>query len=147
MYYNVSHSLTPSLPRGKKLELFGELGDSGSHALKESADHKNKFERGNHDTFSVACVDLGALSKVRLTSSGKGVGADWFLDRVEVIEDDTTSRFVFPCGKWFNKTEGLTHEFVCTVDEVTRFAKDYRINVETADTPGAGTTVTLGDGN
>lgn len=32
--------------------------------------------------------------------------AGWHLDHVEVIDDATGEDFFFPCGMWFDRTEG-----------------------------------------
>ena len=54
------------------LIIFGENGDSGVLALKESS-NRNKFERKQVDVFRFADIfSLGELSKVRIWHDNKG---------------------------------------------------------------------------
>ena len=85
--------------------LKGSHGDSGERELKTSQQHTNKFERNQLDTFEIEAVDLGDLESVRVWHNNKGIGAAWYLDRIEV-EDDAGQRCVFPCDKWLSKSEG-----------------------------------------
>jgi hypothetical protein len=52
--------------------IFGENGDSGTLALKQSANW-NKFERNNTDTFNFSdMLSLGHLCKLRVWHDNKG---------------------------------------------------------------------------
>ncbi|XP_061409799.1 lipoxygenase homology domain-containing protein 1-like isoform X3 [Lethenteron reissneri] len=82
------------------ITVYGTAGDSGERQLRDSEKHRNKFERANEDVFTVAAVDLGELKKVRLRHDNSGVSAGWFLDRVEVTEQTSQRKYVFPCGRW-----------------------------------------------
>lgn len=58
------------------LILFGENGDSGTLALKES-NKSNKFERNQMDEFNFSdMLSLGDLCKVRIWHDNKGQGSD-----------------------------------------------------------------------
>lgn len=58
------------------LVLFGENGDSGILALKES-NKSNKFERNQMDEFNFSdMLSLGDLCKVRIWHDNKGQGSD-----------------------------------------------------------------------
>lgn len=58
------------------LILFGENGDSGTLALKES-NKSNKFERNQMDEFNfLDMLSLGDLCKVRIWHDNKGQGSD-----------------------------------------------------------------------
>lgn len=58
------------------LILFGENGDSGTLALKES-NKSNKFERNQMDEFNFSdMLSLGDLCKVRIWHDNKGQGGD-----------------------------------------------------------------------
>eukprot|EP00048_Salpingoeca_helianthica_P011487 m.165366 g.165366 ORF g.165366 m.165366 type:complete len:558 (+) comp15231_c6_seq5:1553-3226(+) len=119
-----------------KLILFGECGDSGEHTLAESSTHRNKFESGQTDVFEVRCADLGRLAKIRVWHDNAGLGASWFLDRIEVVEDDTTSKYVFPCGRWLSKSEDdhqVMRELVCAQEDVRGYNSQYKITMETAE--------------
>eukprot|EP00047_Mylnosiga_fluctuans_P014195 m.36272 g.36272 ORF g.36272 m.36272 type:complete len:2392 (+) comp5381_c0_seq2:48-7223(+) len=122
--------------------LFGELGDSGEIKLTKSETHSNKFEGGNTDVFEQTCTDLGHLSKIRIWHDNKGFGASWFLERVEVVEEDTTSRYLFPCSRWLSKSEDdkqIVRELACAQGDVKGYTTQYKITVITADKPGAET--------
>ena len=66
------------------LVIYGENGDSGELKLEKSLTHQNKFERGETDEFVFDLVDLGELSKVKVWHDNKGIGAAWFLDKIDV---------------------------------------------------------------
>ena len=51
------------------LIIFGEYGDSGEIALKNSETYKDKFERGHTDVFMLS--DILSLGKVSLINSTK----------------------------------------------------------------------------
>lgn len=54
------------------ITIFGENGDSGTLALKQSANW-NKFERNNTDTFNFPdMLSLGHLCKLRVWHDSKG---------------------------------------------------------------------------
>lgn len=42
--------------------------------LKDSKTHKNKFERGMTDEFTVEAVDIGPLKKLRIGHDNSGMG-------------------------------------------------------------------------
>lgn len=84
--------------------IFGDKGDSGERELSRSETHGNKFERKQKDRFTIESADLGNVFKMKIRHDNKGGGADWYLDRVEVIDDVRT--FVFHCENWLGKKEG-----------------------------------------
>ena len=48
------------------------------------------------DIFEIPAVDLGKLSKVKVTHDGAGVGSGWLLDKVVVKEtEDAKQQYVF----------------------------------------------------
>ena len=50
--------------------------------------------------FEIPAVDLGKLTKVKVTHDGAGVGSGWLLDKVIVKEsEDADKQYVFNCGK------------------------------------------------
>lgn len=41
----------------------------------------------------------------------KGLGGDWWLDRIEVETNESPPRtWVFPCAEWLNKSKGLSRD-------------------------------------
>lgn len=106
--------------------LYGTLGDTGTRALKQKG--KNLFERKQIDEFTIECLDLGKqrksiyflikilyffslssyklgeLTKLHIEHDNSGLlSADWFLDRVEVVNTETNERTIFPCERWLGK--------------------------------------------
>ena len=84
--------------------IFGDKGDTGKRQLERSETHTNKFERKQLDRFRVQSADLGNIFKMIIGHDNSGLGADWLLDRVEVIDDIRT--FVFHCEQWLAKGKG-----------------------------------------
>ena len=50
-------------------------------------------------------TELGLLEKLRIRHDGKGLGAGWFLDRVDVKSELTGKAWSFACNKWLDVTE------------------------------------------
>ncbi len=107
----------------------------GEQALRASRTHINKFERGHTDVFDLECVDLGVLTKLRVWHNDHGVTASWFLDSVEVHEEDTTSKFVFPVNKWLSHErddKATVHEVPCTHVDLKGRSTQYKITIAMA---------------
>nr|XP_055024965.1 lipoxygenase homology domain-containing protein 1 isoform X1 [Misgurnus anguillicaudatus] len=85
--------------------LYGENDDTGIINLKASKSHKNKFEKGMIDEFTVEAVDLGELQKLRIGHDNSGGSAGWFLDWVEIDAPSQGQRLRFPCGRWLDSGE------------------------------------------
>jgi hypothetical protein len=62
------------------------------------ANSKNNFERNMTDVFDLAAMaDLGELTRIRIGHNGKGLGAGWHMDHVEVFKDtDPSHVWYFP---------------------------------------------------
>uniref|UniRef100_M3ZSE1 Lipoxygenase homology PLAT domains 1 n=1 Tax=Xiphophorus maculatus TaxID=8083 RepID=M3ZSE1_XIPMA len=123
------------------MTLFGTKDDT-IITLKASKTHRNKFERGMIDEFTVEAVDLGPLRKLRIGHDNGG-SAGWFLDWVEIDAQSVGQKLRFPCGRWLDKGEDdgaivrdlfpnpLQSEFYTPVP--------YEIKTFTSDVFGAGT--------
>ncbi|XP_061881566.1 lipoxygenase homology domain-containing protein 1-like isoform X1 [Entelurus aequoreus] len=85
------------------LTIYGDLGDTGERKLAKSENNKNKFERGEVDKFTIEAVDLGQVFKVRIRHDNSMMGADWYLDQVEVLDVDTEEVYMFLCERWLSK--------------------------------------------
>ncbi|KAJ0019698.1 hypothetical protein NQD34_007267 [Periophthalmus magnuspinnatus] len=85
------------------LTIFGDLGDTGERKLAKSETNKNKFERGEVDKFTMEAVDLGQVFKILIRHDNSGVGADWYLDQVEVLDAETEEVYMFLCERWLSK--------------------------------------------
>lgn len=88
------------------LTLYGADGDTGERWLRKSDTNRNKFERNQEDVFTIEAADLGKLEKLKIHHDNSGLGADWFLDRIEVDDELHKTHHVFPCGRWLAKGQG-----------------------------------------
>jgi hypothetical protein len=77
--------------------LFGENGDTGVVPLTKSA-NRNKFERKQVDNFVLEAIDIGAPTKIKVWTDGKGIGAGWHLDKIIVDVPLLGRTITFPCG-------------------------------------------------
>jgi lipoxygenase homology domain-containing protein 1 len=66
------------------MRIYGEKGDTGRVRLKRTKDSSKMFERGQIDEFVVESEDLGKIEKIEIGHDGRGVGAGWFLDHVQI---------------------------------------------------------------
>ena len=55
------------------------------------------------DKFSIEAVDLGQVFKIRIRHDNSQMGADWYLDQVEVVDVDTEEVYMFLCERWLSK--------------------------------------------
>ncbi|KAK2837787.1 hypothetical protein Q5P01_014999 [Channa striata] len=84
------------------LTIYGDLGDTGQRKLAKSENNKNKFERGQVDKFSIEAVDLGQVFKICIRHDNSLMGADWYLDQVEVLDEETEEDYMFLCERWLS---------------------------------------------
>ncbi|KAL0187435.1 hypothetical protein M9458_019105, partial [Cirrhinus mrigala] len=71
-------------------------GDQGKTEVLQLCSRSNNFERGATDIFKVMSVcnhhhhtqieakDVGKIFKIRISNDDSGIGAGWYLDRVEI---------------------------------------------------------------
>ncbi len=86
------------------LEMFFENGMLPIQKLAQS-EHRDKFERGQTDTFEVLVPqNLSNLRSIAISSDGSGFGSKWLLSHVEVEISGKGARTTFPCGQWLQKT-------------------------------------------
>uniref|UniRef100_A0A8C9S0Y2 Lipoxygenase homology PLAT domains 1 n=1 Tax=Scleropages formosus TaxID=113540 RepID=A0A8C9S0Y2_SCLFO len=123
--------------------LYGTKDDTGLINLKASKTHKNKFERGMIDEFTVEAVDLGTLKKLHIGHDDSG-SAGWFLDWVEIDAPSQGQKIHFPCGRWLDRGEddGAIVRDLYPADLQTELYTPfvpYEITTFTSDVFGAGT--------
>ncbi|XP_012657455.1 lipoxygenase homology domain-containing protein 1 [Otolemur garnettii] len=118
--------------------IFGENGDSGTLALKQSANW-NKFERNNTDTFSFSdMLSLGHLCKLRVWHDSKGIFPGWHLSYIDVKDNSRDETFRFQCDCWLSKSEGdrqTVRDFACANNEIRDELEEttYEIVIETGN--------------
>jgi hypothetical protein len=116
--------------------LYGEKGNSGDRKL-VSVNQKSAFQRGGKDTFSIACQDLGEVTKIRIGHDNTGQSPNWHLTEARLSEAVSGKAWVFPCGQWFDADDGdrqiVRELFARPADSCT-----YTVTVYTSDLEGAG---------
>lgn len=55
------------------------------------------------DKFTIEAVDLGQVYKIRIRHDNSMMAADWYLDQVEVMDEDTEEVYMFMCERWLSK--------------------------------------------
>ncbi|PKU30275.1 hypothetical protein llap_19421 [Limosa lapponica baueri] len=85
------------------LNICGDLGDTGERKLSKSETNFNKFERGQEDTFTIQAVGLGILYKIKIRHGNSMISPDWFLEKVEILDETTEESSVFLCERWLSK--------------------------------------------
>ncbi|XP_062984875.1 lipoxygenase homology domain-containing protein 1 [Elgaria multicarinata webbii] len=124
--------------------LYGTKDDTGTIYLKASKTNKNKFERGKSDVFTVECVDLGDLKKIKIGHDDSGKAQGWFLEWVEVDAPCLGLCQKFPCGRWLDRSEddGAIERVLFPAELQARTYVPfvpYEITVYTSNIFGAGT--------
>lgn len=65
----------------------------------------------------VVAFFLGELTKVRIWHDNKFLGANWFLESVEIIDESNDEKYQFPCNRWLAKDKddgSLIRELTCS---------------------------------
>ncbi|KAM9225590.1 lipoxygenase homology domain-containing protein 1 isoform 3-T3 [Dugong dugon] len=118
--------------------IFGENGDSGTLALKQSANW-NKFERNSTDTFNFSnMLSLGHLCKLRVWHDNKGIFPGWHLSYVDVKDNSRDETFRFQCDCWLSRSEGdrqTVRDFACANNKIHDELEEttYEVVIETGN--------------
>ncbi|XP_058639789.1 lipoxygenase homology domain-containing protein 1 isoform X2 [Onychostoma macrolepis] len=59
-------------------------GDQGKTEVLQIGSRSNNYERGATDIFKIEAKDVGKIFKIRISHDDSGIGAGWYLDRVEI---------------------------------------------------------------
>ncbi|XP_004855149.1 lipoxygenase homology domain-containing protein 1 isoform X2 [Heterocephalus glaber] len=124
--------------------LYGDVGDTGERLLYNCRNNTDLFEKGNADEFTIECVTLRKVRRVRIRHDGKGSRSGWYLDRVLVREEGQpeSDNVEFPCLRWLDKDKDdgqLVRELLPSDSNATLKNFRYHISVKTSDIPGAST--------
>ncbi|XP_074850459.1 lipoxygenase homology domain-containing protein 1 isoform X1 [Carettochelys insculpta] len=84
------------------LTIYGDLGDTGERKLSKSETNSNKFERAQEDKFTIQAVDLGIIYKIKIRHDNTMLNADWYLEKVEIVDDTTEESYLFLCERWLS---------------------------------------------
>jgi hypothetical protein len=66
---------------------------------------KNDFERNAVDHFNVTLTNVGVMKSIRIGHDNFGMGADWHLKMVEVLNIATGQLCRFIHNGWISKSE------------------------------------------
>lgn len=55
------------------------------------------------DKFTLEAVDLGIVFKIKIRHDNSMISPDWYLDQVEVYDEDTEEVFLFLCERWLSR--------------------------------------------
>lgn len=55
------------------------------------------------DKFTIEAVDLGQVFKIKIRHDNSMMHADWYLDQVEVFDEDSEEVFLFLCERWLSR--------------------------------------------
>lgn len=61
------------------------------------------FSHPQVDKFTIEAVDLGQVYKIKIRHDNSMMSADWYLDQVEVVDEDTEEVFLFLCERWLSR--------------------------------------------
>ncbi|XP_071988971.1 lipoxygenase homology domain-containing protein 1 isoform X1 [Engystomops pustulosus] len=126
------------------LVIFGENGDSGTLALKQS-NNSNKFERNQMDVFRFPdLLSLGDLCKVRVWHDNSGIGPGWHLEYIDVKDETMSKSFRFQCDRWLAKNaddKQIIRELACANNDILDLKErtSYEIVTVTSDREDAET--------
>lgn len=93
------------------LKIFGARGDTGNQVLRKSNNTFNKFESGKVDEFDFEHEDIGKIERIKIGHNGRGVGAGWFLDWLEIDVPAKGLRYKFAAHRWLAEDEGKSFVF------------------------------------
>jgi hypothetical protein len=65
----------------------------------------NRFEQGAVDTFALHLAELGDIQKIKIRHDNKFLAPGWYLERVEIRNEDSDREWTFPCQRWLARDE------------------------------------------
>ncbi|KXZ51726.1 hypothetical protein GPECTOR_11g173 [Gonium pectorale] len=118
------------------INIFGELGSTGSAQLKHDGDDGNgrlcgdvcatkPFARGALDVFNLRNLqDTGDIRQIEIGHDDSGPGSAWFLSWVRVTNMMTGASAFFVCDSWLakNKGDGFTKRLLTAVTQAAPLA-------------------------
>lgn len=79
-------------------------------ALKRQKGNKKLFEKGETNVFELESKNIGDIKKINLSHDGKGIGAGWHVERIEVKSNGDTKMYFnifFDISVSFNQVKFL----------------------------------------
>ncbi|XP_073676001.1 lipoxygenase homology domain-containing protein 1-like [Garra rufa] len=85
MNYEISVMTGDVFCGGTNANVFIQIyGDQGKTEVLQLSCRSNNFERGATDIFKIEAKDVGKIFKIRISNDDTGIGAGWYLERVEI---------------------------------------------------------------
>jgi hypothetical protein len=102
------------------LDIKGDKGSTGNLELASSITHRNRFQPGCLDIFTVSGTDVGTISQILIghDNSGNilmflicgnallGIEPEWMLKSIEIKNTITEQTFYSDVNKWFDLNNG-----------------------------------------
>lgn len=54
------------------------------------------------DKFYIEAVDLGTIYKIKIRHDNSMLNPDWYLERVEILNEVTEETYMFLCERWLS---------------------------------------------
>jgi hypothetical protein len=97
---------SPSAAGGTDANVFLTLyGTRASSAELRMGTNGDRFGTTGLDTLTVQLPCLGDVTRIHVRHDNTGVAPGWFLDRVEVRDEDSGRTWTFPCQRWLARHE------------------------------------------
>jgi len=91
------------------INLIGAKNETEKFWLDKSkvrSNNKKLFEAGNIDEFLITSnIELDKLHQIRIGHDNTGFGSAWHLEKVEVINKNDSTLYLFVCNRWLSKDE------------------------------------------
>ncbi|MCK4392452.1 hypothetical protein KAX17_06065 [Candidatus Bipolaricaulota bacterium] len=92
------------------ITLFGTDGRTSGQIHLDNPD-KNDFESGKTSFFAIERETVGDIDHIRIRHDNTGDFAGWYLEKVSVMNSDTSEEWVFTADRWLDEDHGLSAEF------------------------------------
>ncbi|KAK3753030.1 hypothetical protein QZH41_014996, partial [Actinostola sp. cb2023] len=89
------------------LQIFGVNGQTEKIMLRQSGrlNTLKRFDRGRTDRFDVQTLNVGKLTKIRLSHDNSNPDPEWFLDKLTISIQDIGETYHFPVERWLTEDE------------------------------------------
>lgn len=89
------------------LSIYGDKDKLERRQLEKSLEQsRNLFEHSAINRFQIYTADVGKIKTIRIEHDGRGIGAGWYLDSVEVRDVSRNETIKFPVDRWLDVGEG-----------------------------------------
>ncbi|KAK3594463.1 hypothetical protein CHS0354_024904 [Potamilus streckersoni] len=79
--------------------LYGTNGKKSDTVHLDTFFH-NDFEQDQLDKFTIQCENLDEISMIEFWRDDAGIGSNWYVETVKVVNQKTDEEFIFPILRW-----------------------------------------------